>query len=127
MSENRCVICLKEIEVIEKPDGTKIVCDNSAQPLMDGRCCDACDCLLVIPSRHIGKSLLTDIGSMMLSQRLLQRHTQKKGEFSQAEVMVEAFEEMLEDIIWNEEADCWGYWKDGVFYEQPQYGERNGE
>mgnify|MGYP003118716758 CR=1 FL=1 len=79
MTENRCVICLKEIEVIEKPDGTKFVCDNDAQPLMDGRCCDACDCLLVIPSRHIGTSLLTDIGSMMLSQRMLYRHAQKKG------------------------------------------------
>jgi len=71
--KNRCVICLKEIEVIEKPDGTKIVCDNNADPIMDGRCCDACDCLLVIPSRVIGTSLLTDIGSMMLSQRLLHR------------------------------------------------------
>ena len=97
MTENRCVICLKEIEVIEKPDGTKIVCDNNADPIMDGRCCDACDCLLVIPSRVIGTSLLTDIGSGMLSQRLLHRHAQKKGIFSQAEVMTEAFEEMLED------------------------------
>ena len=79
MTENRCVICLKEIEVIEKPDGTKIVCDNNAHPIMDGRCCDACDCLLVIPSRHIGTSLLTDIGSSMLSLRLLHRHAQKKG------------------------------------------------
>jgi hypothetical protein len=35
--------------------------------------------------------------------------------------MQDECEEMLEDIIWNEEADCWGYWKDGVFYEQPHY------
>ena len=26
-------------------------------------------------------------------------------------------------IIWNEEAQDWGYWKDGVFYEQPQYAD----
>ncbi len=26
-----------------------------------------------------------------------------------------------EILIWNEEVQDWGYWKDGVFYEQPQY------
>ena len=28
-----------------------------------------------------------------------------------------------DNIIWNEEAQDWGYWKDGVFYEQPQYAD----
>jgi len=40
---------------------------NNAQPILDGRCCDACDCLIVIPARMglsgaeavgIGKALL---------------------------------------------------------------------
>jgi hypothetical protein len=39
--------------------------------------------------------------------------------------MQDECEEMLEDIVWNEEADCFGYWKDGVFYEQPQYCKDN--
>jgi len=47
----KCCWCHGEIEPIKK-DG-KVVWDqgHNAQPLMEGRCCDDCNTLVVVPTR----------------------------------------------------------------------------
>ena len=54
----KCCICEKDIDAKRDADG-KVVWQggNNAQPIVEpndiehARCCDACDCLLVIPAR----------------------------------------------------------------------------
>lgn len=48
----KCCVCKGEIEKKYSPEG-KMYWDsgNNAQPLAEGRCCDKCDCMLVIPMR----------------------------------------------------------------------------
>jgi len=48
----KCCICKGEIEKKYTPEG-KMYWDtgNNAQPIKDGRCCDACDSGVVIPER----------------------------------------------------------------------------
>ncbi|MBT4407352.1 MAG: hypothetical protein HOC79_05700 [Euryarchaeota archaeon] len=47
-----CVICKRGIEHKTTPEGVVYWTEgNNAQPVADGRCCDSCDCRIVIPSR----------------------------------------------------------------------------
>ena len=46
-----CIICMKDIEHREHNGEVYWTQGNNAQPLADGRCCDACDCMVVIPYR----------------------------------------------------------------------------
>jgi hypothetical protein len=46
LKEIKCSICKKPIE----PKGTWIW-GNNAEPINDGRCCDFCDDMIVIPER----------------------------------------------------------------------------
>ena len=53
MSEEviQCVLCKKDIEHRTHQGVVYWASGNNAQPVADGRCCDACDCLIVIPYR----------------------------------------------------------------------------
>jgi hypothetical protein len=66
----KCSICEKEIE--KKYHNGKMFWSggNNAQPINDGRCCDTCDCLIVIPAR-MGMSGATavEFGKTMLFMR----------------------------------------------------------
>ena len=42
----KCSICFKEIEVVRCWDQ-----GHNAEPVNDGRCCDRCNALVVIPAR----------------------------------------------------------------------------
>jgi len=43
---------------------------NNAQPINDGRCCDECDCLIVIPARMgLQGSSAVDMGKQILHMR----------------------------------------------------------
>ena len=48
----KCCLCMKEIEKKYNKEG-KMIWDsgNNAQPLADGRCCDKCNMIKVIPAR----------------------------------------------------------------------------
>ena len=49
----KCVICEDDIEHKTYPETGEIYWTqgNNAQPVVDGRCCDSCDCRVVMPSR----------------------------------------------------------------------------
>ena len=71
----KCSICKKEIEkkYMTNLEGEEVMYwdeGNNAQPISDGRCCDACDCLIVIPARmsHLGIDG-TAMGQMLLATR----------------------------------------------------------
>lgn len=47
----QCVICLKNIEHKMLDGKVFTTSGNNAAPIAEGRCCDFCDCVIVIPSR----------------------------------------------------------------------------
>ena len=47
----QCVICLKNIEHKMLDGKVYTTSGNNAAPIAEGRCCDFCDCVIVIPSR----------------------------------------------------------------------------
>ena len=48
----KCIICKDNIEHKTDPQGVVYWTEgNNALPVADGRCCDSCDCRVVIPSR----------------------------------------------------------------------------
>lgn len=47
----QCIICMKDIEHRQHNGVVYWTEGNNAQPVADGRCCDACDCMVVIPYR----------------------------------------------------------------------------
>ena len=73
----KCCICNKDIEVKRDADGSVVwKGGNNALPLVEptdtehARCCDACDCLLVIPARmNLIKPEAVVFGKMLLLQR----------------------------------------------------------
>lgn len=50
-NEMKCSICREDIEVQVFPNGNKWTEGNNAQPINDGRCCDECNRMVVIPER----------------------------------------------------------------------------
>lgn len=73
----KCCICNKDIEVKSNADGSVVwQGGNNALPLVEpsdtehARCCDACDCLLVIPARMgLVKQGAVSLGRALLDQR----------------------------------------------------------
>ena len=49
----KCSICGKDISPLLHPATGEVVWDqgNNAEPINDGRCCDVCDGLVVLPRR----------------------------------------------------------------------------
>jgi hypothetical protein len=47
----KCVICDNKIDKKMHEGEQFWFGGNNAQPVADGRCCDLCDCMLVIPAR----------------------------------------------------------------------------
>tara|TARA_R110000851_G_scaffold137702_2_gene273740 strand:+ start:52 stop:369 length:318 start_codon:yes stop_codon:yes gene_type:complete len=47
----QCVICLKNIEHKMLFGKVFTMLGNDAEPIAEGRCCDFCDCVIVLPSR----------------------------------------------------------------------------
>jgi len=73
----KCCICERDIEKHRDSDG-KIIWGggNNAMPVVDpsdtqhARCCDACDCLIVIPARmNMSWIAAFTFGKMLLHQR----------------------------------------------------------
>tara|TARA_R110002020_G_C16061996_1_gene755530 strand:- start:521 stop:790 length:270 start_codon:yes stop_codon:yes gene_type:complete len=67
----KCSICEGEIEEKKNIRG-EVFWDggNNAQPVNNGRCCDTCDCFIVIPARMgISKEDAQSIGEALLSIR----------------------------------------------------------
>ena len=73
----KCCICERDIEKHRDEDG-KIYWQggNNAQPVVEpsdtehARCCDACDCLIVIPARMgLSGAEAFGIGKMLLGHR----------------------------------------------------------
>lgn len=62
----KCSICEKPIQTTSYGWAG----GNNAQPINSGRCCDECDCLIVIPARIglQGRSAV-EMGQMMLNLR----------------------------------------------------------
>ena len=54
MKPNICSICCGPIEIRRTEDGTVYWSEgNNAEPVNNGRCCDACDAKIVIPMRLV--------------------------------------------------------------------------
>ena len=72
----KCVICKHPIEI--KTIGSTVWRQgNNAQPVADGRCCDLCDCLVVIPTRmgmELGPSV--SFGVSVYKHRIIHQLTQ---------------------------------------------------
>jgi len=67
----KCSICEGEIEEKKGISG-EVFWDggNNAQPINDGRCCDTCDCFIVIPARMgISEEDAQEVGEALLSVR----------------------------------------------------------
>lgn len=92
MSEEviQCVICKKDIEHRSHNGEVYWTHGNNAQPVADGRCCDACDCLIVIPFR-LSSMFLPEavmnalqgnlgVGMFELEQRLARYEAMNHGE-----------------------------------------------
>lgn len=75
-----CSICLKTIE--PHPNDTRVskwkesnyrgwIYGNNAEPIARGRCCDTCDCLIVIPARMgmMGAAAI-EFGQVLLTSRI---------------------------------------------------------
>ena len=62
----QCVICKGEIEKRYTASG-EMYWDsgNNALPVADGRCCDKCDCLVVIPARMGGGERAKRLGEAL--------------------------------------------------------------
>ena len=73
----KCCICNKDIEVKRDAYGNVVwQGGNNALPLVEpsdtehARCCDACDCLLVIPARmNLVTPEAVNLGKALLQQR----------------------------------------------------------
>lgn len=72
----QCVICMKDIEHRQHNGVVYWTQGNNAQPVADGRCCDACDCMVVIPYR-MGNSMgdardVISIGIELYKRRIIE-------------------------------------------------------
>ena len=67
-----CSICLKPIE--PHPNDTRQwggMYGNNPDPITKGRCCDTCDCLIVIPARlGMQGAAAIELGQVMLINRI---------------------------------------------------------
>jgi len=71
----KCAICKHPIEIKTIGD-TVWRQGNNAQPVEDGRCCDVCDCLIVLPTRmgmEVGPTV--QFGISMYKQRVIYQLT----------------------------------------------------
>ncbi len=92
MSEEviQCVLCKKDIEHRTHQGVVYWASGNNAQPVADGRCCDACDCLIVIPYRmaslfgdekfETSLRSVIEFGKFELEQRLARYEAMNHGE-----------------------------------------------
>jgi len=60
MKDKYCVICNERLQGF----------GNNAQPVKFGRCCDKCDCLVVIPARMGDSQMAVDLGHSLWQMRL---------------------------------------------------------
>ena len=68
-----CSICFKTIE--PHPNDTRQwggwMYGNNPDPITKGRCCDTCDCLIVIPARMgMQGAMAIEFGQVMLKNRI---------------------------------------------------------
>jgi hypothetical protein len=71
-----CILCGRKLTERHPKDNRNLrreqmIHGNSASPVADGRCCDTCDCLIVLPSRmtFLGYQNAVGIGMTMLDLR----------------------------------------------------------
>ena len=70
----KCSICGKDISPILDPATREVVWDqgNNAEPVNDGRCCDICDGLVVLP-RRIEMAMDKSRWNQFIQHRLISR------------------------------------------------------
>ena len=109
----KCIICKDDIEHKMHPTTGEVYWTegNNAQPVADGRCCDSCDCRVVIPTRlgmnpHSQQAL--GLGEMFLRTRLnppifdepaekRAEEAQQSREYGHTHPTVDDYDESLDD------------------------------
>lgn len=92
----KCSICDKEIEQRKDYNGKVYWSEgNNADPIKDGRCCDACDCMIVIPARMgiTNINVAVSIGSSLLRERNIRYKLVEENEVVTAEMIMEALQD----------------------------------
>jgi len=90
----KCSLCDKEIEQRKDYNGKVYWSEGNNAAPFKGRCCDACDCMIVIPAR-MG---ITDIqqavriGSSFLRERNIRYKLIEENEIVTAEMIMEALQ-----------------------------------
>tara|TARA_A100001201_G_scaffold142207_1_gene139748 strand:- start:2905 stop:3204 length:300 start_codon:yes stop_codon:yes gene_type:complete len=90
----KCSLCDKEIEQRKDYNGKVYWSEGNNAAPFNGRCCDACDCMIVIPAR-MG---ITDIqqavriGSSFLRERNIRYKLIEENEVVTAEMIMEALQ-----------------------------------
>lgn len=90
----KCSLCDKEIEQRKDYNGKVYWSEGNNAAPFNGRCCDACDCMIVIPAR-MG---ITDIqqavriGSSFLRERNIRYKLVEENEIVTAEMIMEALQ-----------------------------------
>ena len=93
----KCSLCDKEIEQRKDYNGKVYWSEGNNAAPFNGRCCDACDCMIVIPAR-MG---ITDIqqavriGSSFLRERNIRYKLIEENEVVTAEMIMEALQNGL--------------------------------
>ena len=69
-----CSLCNGEIEVLRNKDGVIVYTEgHNAAPLGDGRCCDTCNMIKVIPARIQNSAMLAGMGKFAREAYLEQK------------------------------------------------------
>lgn len=90
----KCSLCDKEIEQRKDYNGNVFWSEGNNAAPFKGRCCDACDCMIVIPARmgitNIQQAVR--IGSSFLRERNIRYKLIEENEIVTAEMIMEALQ-----------------------------------
>lgn len=88
----KCSLCDKEIEQRKDYNGNVFWSEGNNAAPFKGRCCDACDCMIVIPARMgiTDINMAVSIGSGLLRERTIRYKLVEENEIVTPEMVMEA-------------------------------------
>ena len=88
----KCSLCDKEIEQRKDYNGNVFWSEGNNAAPFKGRCCDACDCMIVIPARMgiTDINMAVSIGSGLLRERTIRYKLVEENQIVTPEMVMEA-------------------------------------